>query len=261
MFKTSLRTVGAAILSLAAIAAAPTASAAIITGSWDPPMVTPPFDGLGWATTINFSVPRDCLGDSGIVNVRFLNRSFRCGSATPAITVLRAQIGLYDLTTDIYKYAITLDASTLLPQILSITEQGEITYLFSLLPSASVKQKIKGEDLSDIPGLPGFPALPAADTDYWFRLAMPGGAPVLQYSDTGAFSDFDPATASGFAPVLTSFRNDAEWTPTVQNDTEIKVGSSVNGVPEPQSLALVLVALGAAGAVATRRARSAHVSA
>ena len=254
MSKRSLRVVCAAILSLAAIATAPTASAAIITGSWDPPMVSPPFDGLGWATTINFSVPGDCLGDAGIVNVRFLNRSFRCGSSTPAITVLRAQIGLYDLTTDIYKYAITLDASTLLPQILSITSEGEITYLFSLLPSASMKQKIKAEDLN-IPGVPD------ADKDFWFRLAMPGGAPVLQYSDTGGVFDFDPATALGFAPVLTSFRNDRDGDLTaVLNATEIVVHRSVNGVPEPQSLALVLLALGAASAVASRRARSVRVS-
>jgi hypothetical protein len=245
----------ASVLGLAAIFMAPSASAAIITGSWDPPMVSPPFDGLGWATTINFSVPADCLGDTGIINVRFLNRSFRCGSATPAITVLRAQIGLYDLTTDIYKYAITLDPATLLPQILSITSEGVITYLFSLLPSASVKQRIKGEDLSDIPGPTGSPAVPAADTDYWFRLAMPGGAPILQYSDTGRFSDFEPATAPGFAPVLTSFRNDAEWTTRVQDDTEIRVGRSVNQVPEPQSLALVLLAVAAAGAATRHRSR------
>ena len=250
MLKNSLRAVGAVVLGFAAIAAAPSASAAIITGSWDPPMVSPPFDGLGWSTTINFSVPDDCLGASGIVNVRFLNRTFNCASPTPAITVLRAQIGLYDLTTEIFKYAITLTASTLVPQFLDISVGGQVTSLFSLLPSGAQRATIAGEDLTS-----------GVAKDYWFRLAIPGGAPVLQYSDTGNFFDFDPATAPGSAPLLTSFRNDREWTTTVQNETLIAVGRSVNGVPEPQSLALVLLALGAAGAVASRRARSVHVSA
>lgn len=242
MFSKFRAAASATVFGLAAVVMTPSASAAIVTGSWDPPMVSPPFDNLGWATTINFSVPDDCLGSSGIINLRLLNLSLNCSSATPAITVLRAQIGIYDLTSEIFKYVVTLDPSTLLPQILDISAKGEVTYLFSLLPSASERQTILADDLTA-----------AVDRDYWFRLAMPGGAPVLRYS-TSRFTGFSPA--SGDAPALTGFRIDPNSSrDTVLLQTALTVGSSLNPIPEPHSLALTLLALASAGASAGAVAR------
>ncbi len=233
----------AALTGLGAFALAPLASAAIVTGNWDPPMVSPPFDNLGWTATINFFVPDECLGSSGIVNVRLFNRSYGCSVPTPAITVLRAQIGIYDLNTEVLKYVITLNASSLRPNLLDISSNGQVTYLYSLLPSAGERLTIAGDDLTDNGNNP---------KDYWFRLALPGSAPELQYSDTGRFSDFDPA--SGTPPTLVSFRTDPNTAQsTVLSETELVVGSSINPVPEPQSLALTLLALGVAGMAARRR--------
>ncbi|MFY9512014.1 MAG: PEP-CTERM sorting domain-containing protein [Rubrivivax sp.] len=225
----------AALVGLATAFIAPSASAAIVTGSWDPPLVSPPFNGLGWTTTINFSVPDDCLNPSGpIVNLVFLNRSFNCSASnTPAITVLRAQIGIYDLTTDVLQYVIDLDAASLRPNLLEIENGGDITYLLSLLPSDPATENIGG-------------------VDYWFRLALPGGAPQLQYSTTGQFFSFVDASAN--PPTETLFRTDPNSNQQqVLDVTELRVGDRIFVVPEPQSLALVLLALVAAGSAVRRR--------
>ncbi len=241
MKKSFVKFLGAALVGLSALVTSSTASAAIVTGNWDPPMVSPPFDNLGWTTTINFSVPDDCLGSTGIINFVLFNRSFNCATPTPAITVLRAQIGIYDLSTSVLKYVVTLDESTLRPNIVDITVDGQITRLISALPSDPEWLTINADDLTS-----------GVAKDYWFRLALRGSAPELQYSDTGNFFDFDPASTTN--PTLISFRTDPNTSlGTVLDETELLVGRSINAVPEPHSLALAMLALVAAGATARKR--------
>ena len=147
----------------------------------------------------------------------------------------------------ILKYVITLNAASLRPNLLDISSEGKVTYLYSLLPSAPEELTILSTDLTSGP-----------DKDYWFRLALPGDAPQLQYSDTGRFFDFDPA--SGTPPTLTYFRSDPiSEKDAVLKTTELIVGNSINAVPEPQSLALAVLALVAAGTAARqRRSRDKH---
>ena len=245
MFKTSLRTFGAAILSLAAIASAPTASAAIVTGSWDPALPNPPFDNLGWTTTINLKVDDRCSAGAqslpAIVNVRVFGKSFGCREspllATSLFSILSAEIGIYDLGTNRIVDVLTFIPASFTPLFLDLGVGGAIEFLFSSTDSNSVQGDI------------------ARTSNFQFKLALPGNAPRITYRERligGGFGG-DFTTAAGM-PTETEFSiNPNSLQDQVLQRTALEVGALVFSVPEPGSFALVGLALAAAGLSASRR--------
>ena len=246
MSKLSLRAVCSAILSLAAIATAPTASAAIITGSWDP-VLPAPFVNLGWVATVNLKIDDRCVvNTAGNFSLNIFGRSFGC-SANPTtaqnfrVDVLRAQVGLYSTLSGAIVDVLQFNENTMGVGI-NPTAQSLTSFLLSLNDSSAEQSTA------------------AAALDYKFKLAVPGALPVLSYQNRSASGPFTTATGT---PFLTGFDvqpNGSEAA--VLASTSFTLGQIVapSAVPEPGSLALVLLALGATGVVAARRSRRVHYS-
>jgi len=241
----------AAALGLAAVVAAPTASAAIITGSWDPALPAV-FGNLGWSATINVDISDACLRPDGstplMFNLNIFGRTLGCRGSPVALapfTILSAQIGIYDLTSGLIVDVLTLNPRSFRPTLLQLGPQSSIDYLFSSTDSNVVGTRATGE----------FDTSYVFDADYVtakFRLDLPGAAPNILYqlaNTVGFQPGLNPTTQTAF--VL------SEGVPgaTVVQNTRLIVGQSVFSVPEPGSLTLALLALGAAGAVASRRTR------
>jgi len=209
----------AAALGLAAVVAAPTASAAIVTGSWDPALPDPPFKNLGWTTTINLQT--DC-------------KNVSCTGAQKAFTFLSAQIGFYDLTSGILVEVLTLDPRSFRPEKLVLTPH-QITDLRSSTASNAVKGGLVDRGTSA----------------FEFRLGLPGREPVIMYRSL-ELPESDFITAPGLA-IQTGFavNPDIMINQVLANSLLVVPGR----LPEPGSLALALLALGAAGAAASRRKR------
>lgn len=262
MFKISLRTVCAATLSLAAIAAAPTASAAIITGSWDPAL-PPEFGNFGWTATINVKVADNCgVGTPStptqpLTMVNLLGVSFGCNGnilqAAAAFEILTAEVGIYDSTNvirDVLRFN-TGDFNASLAALLGLGSQGEILFLGTLDPSNILRSNPLNVTYRN-------------GCQYDFQLALPGPNPEVRYQSVagegvdcaGSSDRFTAATA----PVTQTrfFVNANGDEGAVIATTKLEIGQRVFGIPTPGSLALALLALGIAGAAASRRARSGH---
>ena len=139
-----VRRIGAAVLGLAAaIAAVPSAHAAIVSKSWDPALTLCSTDSnLGWMASINFFVPNDCIGGGGVTTLNFLGITFGCGGVDiPGVSVLSAQVGIYDLSHPIDDLSdpttlidvLTFDATTVLSTLsfTTIDGSGDITNFLS----------------------------------------------------------------------------------------------------------------------------------
>ncbi len=241
-------------LGLAAVATAPLASAAIVTGSWDPALPDPPFDNLGWSTTINISVLPQCTRDDGTTNGLLLNYklfgyNFRCEGRLPSgelpFDILSAQIGIYDLVTMRYIDVLTFDPDHFIPAAVEIDPgegEGEvvISYLLSLNDSNAVRGTAGVERTED----------------FVFKLDLPGAAPAIKFKAFGGSGGFTTGTE---VPTQTQFAiNPDSALQDVLAATRLEVGDSVftGQIPEPGSLALALLALVAAGATAHRRRSS-----
>ena len=247
MFKTSLRTFGAAILSLAAIASAPSASAAIVTGSWDPDLPKP-FVDLGWVATVNMRIDGGCVVDtSNTFSLNVFGRSFGCSGKPENVgvknfEVLRAQVGLYSTITgriiEVLEFA-PPSGSMDVNLIDLLNNKFELRLGESKAVSAQAPQALSSK----------------------FKLAVPGALPVLSYQNSSNPGTFITATNT---PFLTRFDvQENEFKDSVLAGTRLTTGQLVapTAIPEPGSLALVLLALGATGAVAARRSRRTdHIS-
>jgi hypothetical protein len=239
--KSALRkTFGSALMALAGVAAPLCASAAIVTGSWDPALPDPPFANLGWTTTINLKISDDCkLGAQSLPYiVNLFGRSFGCGSSplqssTP-FSILSAEIGLYDLTTRRIVDVLTFDPSAFVPLLLDLDSSSAITYLLSVTDSNPVQGHIDRTD------------------GFFFRLDLPGEAPAIRYRAVG---DSGPFVRAPGVPTETAFSvNDDADQAQVLESTRLQVGQPVfTALPEPGSLALALLALGGLATAGARR--------
>lgn len=232
----------AAVLGLSTAFIAPMASAAIVTGNWDPALPNPPFDNLGWTATLNLKLSDDCVSGAQSLPyiVNLFGRSYGCRSnplqSTSPFSILSAEIGLYDLTSRLIVDVLRFNTSSFTPFLLDLGQGGEISFLLSLTDSNAVRGTID------------------RTRDFDFKLELPGAAPAIRYRAVGATGAFTTATEP---PTETSFAiNPDSAQASVIATTRLEIGQAVfNVVPEPGSLALVLLALGAAGAAAGQRTR------
>ena len=229
------------------------ASAAIVTGSWDPPLPNPPFTDLGWMTTINLQIPTGCFradGSTPAINyISVMGNGFDCGPSqgqgqgvTPAnFSILSAQIGIYSLVTNRLVDVLTFNPASF--------ELG----LVELSPGGFVE--LRAGDADPVPGTAQIGPAAGPVAGFEFILGLPGAAPEIRYRRLGESGDF---TTPAAVPTLIAYAVDYTSSAlTVTNRTALRVGDAVAGntVPEPGSLGLALFALSAAGAVAVRRTR------
>jgi hypothetical protein len=231
-----------ALLGLAGFALAPLASAAIVTGNWDPALPQGSFPGLGWTATINLKISDDCRQGAQSLPfiVNLFGRSFGCNEnpfdSSARFSILSAEVGIYDLNTFVIKDVLRFNASSFTPVLLNLDPGTSISYLLSLTDSNRVQGTIDATD------------------DFEFRLSLPGDAPALKYR---AFGTTGPFITAPERPTETGYQvNDDSAQASVLATTRLEKGQAVfNAVPEPGSLALALLALGAAGAAAGNAAR------
>lgn len=230
------------LLGLSAFALAPLASAAIVTGNWDPALPQGSFPGLGWTATINLKISDDCRQGAQSLPfiVNLFGRSFGCNEnpfdSSSRFSILSAEVGIYDLNTFVIKDVLRFNPSSFSPLLLNLDPGVSISYLLSLTDSNPVQGTIDATD------------------NFEFRLSLPGDAPALKYRAFGSSGSFITAperpTETGYAV------NDDSAQAAVLATTRLEKGQAVfNAVPEPGSLLLALLALAAAGAAAGGSAR------
>ena len=236
------KALGATLLGLTAAISAPMASAAVVTGSWDP-VLPAPFMNLGWVATVNMRIDDNCVvNTSSNFSVNVFGRSFGC-LASPRrqdFTVLRAQVGLYSTISG--TLIDVLDFNNSMGAGIDRIGQSSNSFLLTLNESNPVGATALGT------------------LGYSFILRVPGERPVLSYQDTRTPGTFIDATGT---PILTRFDVQPNGSQaTVLANTLFTVGQVVapRAVPEPGSLALALLALLATGAVAARRTRRAALA-
>ncbi len=239
---------GAVVCSAASLACVAPASAAIVTGSWDPAFDAP-LSALGWTARINVYVPDQCFqtAPAGFA-LNAGGRSWGCSSnpfsSTPLITVLSAELGIYDLATG--SPDLLLDVITFSPASLPLVAVGidttadELTFYRAQGTSNTVRGHTPGQT-------DGY--------DFRIRLNDPSNPPFQ--TTTVPWVEFAVAGSGNFTR---SMGRPTDVTYTVGSDAnratilaETRLQLPAQDVPEPTSVSLVLLALGAAGMAARRR--------
>lgn len=232
---------GAAVCSVAAWAGVAPAHAAIVTGSWDPPF-SGALSGLGWTATVNLYVPDGCFvsAPAGFAT-NILGRTVGCaGGLAPAMTVLSAEVGIYDLATGSPDNL--LDVLTFSPASLPLLAVGidDVHDVLTFYRSVGTSNTVRGHAAGITDGF-----------DFRIRLNDPANRP---FGETAApWVEFAAAGSRNFTrssnppdQVSYSVGSDSQRDAILQETRLL--------VPEPTSVSLVLLALGAAGAAARRRA-------
>ncbi len=258
MIKKLRMTAGAALFGVAAALMAPSASAVIVTGSWDPALPAA-FGNYGWTATVNVKVAENCgVGTPStptqpLTMVNFLGVSFGCnGNVLPVVAafqILTAEVGIYDLSTNVILDVLRFNTGSFnasLAAQLVLGDEGEILFLQTATPSNVLRSALTYD----------------RGCKYDFRLALPGANPQVRYRNDSGFGSAcagnpnsftaatAPITATQFSVNPTSAQGD------VIAATRLEVTQRVFGVPEPGSLLLAALALGLAGAVGARRTRA-----
>lgn len=221
------------------------ASAAIVTGSWDPAFgASSPFPTLGWLTTINFFVPNQCFTSNTGPGVSIFGNSHSCGGTTenpaPPIKVLSAEVGLYSLATNKIVDVLTFDPLSL-PLTLLKSDPNNLLIFFL---ASDLSNVVRGGVSSD-------PAFTSLLSPYQFRLRLNGSLPELQY---GIAPGGDWVKATSPTLVGQSIDLDDSHKDAILGITALSVGQQAIPIPEPTSVALVLLALVAGGVASRRRA-------
>jgi PEP-CTERM motif len=253
--------VATAAIGLAAAISTSTASAAIVTGSWDPAFEDgSPLAGLGWTATVNLYVPDRCIVQSvpaGFV-VNLFGVSLGCGpefSWNPLaylaaeIKVVSAEVGIYDVQTggpDALLDVLRFDSSTLPIQVLGFDDSvNEPTFYIGGTSTAVWGSQSRTDDCQFKLSLNDAENLPTTATSAPFVFYACGGATQFTRSNTRP-------EKTVYSYVLNSGPND-DVANRIKAATRLEV--TANDVPEPGTFTMALLALSLAGLIGRRASR------
>lgn len=228
------------------------ASAVIVTTNYDPAFGAGPLNGYGWTATINFEVPNSCFSNDGL-KFKLFGALIGCGlsAVSSPFKVLSAEVGLYQVGNPTF----LLDVMTFDPNSLPLSavcvQSGDLDCAYSVVGAwggeiaGLLNPKWSNTIRGDVP----------FDENFNFRLGLLGDA-VLEYQPcaVNATSCTSGWTRAPLPTVTTyNFADPNKTVAQVIEETRLRVSAAPQPAPEPGSLALVGLALAAAGLAAARR--------